>query len=303
MKKVSILISTYKSECHIHRAIDNLQCIYDKNDVEIVWVANDVNSIEDEALKRAALIFGSSIKIIHVQRESLYSSWNRAIEQSTAEIFTIYNIDDYRFIDSFNDQVDFHFSDKEINIVYSSFLINKNFLRVFQQISVEDKKNNAFTNSMIIGPYFSFSKKERFKNNFDEQFKVAGDFDFQIRRAYEGKIEKISTNAGIYFDNSQGLSTSGFVQLLEEQVVNLRYNIKDKLYPFFSFFIKFTTYEPFDLTIYGKKIHISDACENYDKICQNNSDIALSKNFIQKIYFYYYAIKFYSRLFSFILKK
>lgn len=298
MKNISILISTYKSDSHIYRAIDNLKRIVEKNDVEIIWIANDINQFEIEALKQAELLFGSFLKLVKVERENLYASWNRAVAISNSKVLTIYNIDDYRFIDNFNEQINIHNNNLDINILYSSFLINKNSSYLKQQKSVEGKANNSFTNSMIVGPYFSFVKKEiKFVNYFDEQFKVAGDFDFQVRRAFEGEFKKLEKNGGIYFDNSQGLSTSGFSQLIEEQVVNLRYNIKDKIYPFFGFFVTFSNYDPFNLFFEGTKVHVSDICKDYNKICSLNSKIALKKTFSQKVSFYYSAFKFYIRMF------
>ena len=84
---------------------------------------------------------------------------------------------------------------------------------------------------MILGPFYMFKKNSCRKIGFfDEQFKVAGDFDFAIRLALESNGKMVNENLGYYLNAGRGLSTkSNSSQSIEKDQVCFRYGIFDKI--------------------------------------------------------------------------
>ena len=161
----------------------------------------------------------------------LYSSWNRCIENSKGKYLAIWNIDDIRTKNSVELQYDI-INSNNVDFVYGNYTVVKKFGSTHGHFINHKKFNKSeLTRSMILGPFFMFKKNSCKKIGFfDEQFKVAGDFDFAIRLALESNGKMVNENLGYYLNAGRGLSTkSSSLQSIEKDQVCFRYGIFDKI--------------------------------------------------------------------------
>jgi hypothetical protein len=161
----------------------------------------------------------------------LYSSWNRCIINSKGKYLTIWNIDDLRTKNSIELQHNLIKND-HIGFVYGNYTIVKKFGSINGTFINHKKINQTeLTSSMILGPFFMFKKSLCKKIGFfDEQFKVAGDFDFAIRLALQSKGKLVNENLGYYLNAQKGLSTKlNSIQPIEKDIICMRYGIFEKV--------------------------------------------------------------------------
>ncbi len=90
---------------------------------------------------------------------------------------------------------------------------------------------------MLCGPFFLFTKSLYARvGPFDEQFKIAGDFDWCVRAAkVSNGFVRGKTLAGEFRVDGGGLSAGGSERhAVENQIICQRHHIIDKIKPFGS---------------------------------------------------------------------
>jgi len=229
--KVSVISSCYKMGNYLKIFLELLpqQTLF-KN-IEIVLNHHEPSKKEVELVKKFQKKYPGRLNhLINKSVIPLYSSWNRCIRNSKGKYLAIWNIDDLRTENSLELQYNIIKNDN-VGFVYGNYTSVKKF----------GSKNGFFINhrkfnkselirSMILGPFFMFKKNLCNKIGFfDEQFKVAGDFDFAIRLALKSKGKMIKENLGYYL-NKNGLSTRpNSLQSIEKDQICFRYGIFDKI--------------------------------------------------------------------------
>jgi GT2 family glycosyltransferase len=207
---------------------------------EVIAIANDATQRE----QRFADDFKNEpwFKFISVGREPLYATWNRGVGMAKGEAVGFWNVDDIRFPEALveadrlfldgADVVYFPFKiDRYMKILGKSFLIHK------QLINKQVPENNQttkkeFQRSMLCGPFFLFLKKFYEKvGPFDEQFKIAGDFDWCVRAAKASdKLVKAKSLGGEFRVDGSGLSAGGKLRhVTENNLIYKRHGITDKI--------------------------------------------------------------------------
>ena len=224
---ISIVTSLYNSNKYLDKYIEHIEefSIYltqNKIQHEFLIISNSPN--EEEKAKLDAIKNNENIisKIITCERESLYATWNRGIRESAYPNITFWNVDDLRFpnaiIGGLNklragaDIVYFPFIYKR----YVRFLDFSILVKIKVTKTVEfDKK--LFMTGMYVGPFFMVSKKAVSEiGNFDETFKIAGDFDWMVRAAKANlRFEKSDILGGIF--TNDGTSLSGSKNTLQQE--------------------------------------------------------------------------------------
>ncbi len=242
---ISIITSLFKSDYYLDKFSNNLS-IFAKNllsqniDFELIVIANNPSKKElafSDIFKKYPWF-----KFLSVPRESLYATWNRGVQIAKGEIIGFWNVDDIRSTEAIIEAKALF--DTGAQLVISPFLI-KRFLKIFsfylplpaQKINKQipefvPETKKLFLEGMVCGPFFLFSKKLYDRvGPFDEQFRIAGDFDWCIRAAKStDKIVKAKTIGGIFRVDGGGLS-AGANQLLavENNIVCKRHFIVDKI--------------------------------------------------------------------------
>lgn len=209
--------------------------LQDKIDFEVIVIVNDASKKETESLQ----IFKEKkwFKYLSVPREPLYATWNRGVEMAQGDVIGFWNVDDLRQPEALIDGIDL--IEKGVNLVYFPFTIKwyLNFLGIDLLVKKKVVKPDVFdrkkfTSGMHCGPFFLFAKGFYQRvGPFDEQFKIAGDFDWCVRSAkISNKFALSNINAGEFRVDGGGLSAGGKHQLkLENSVLFKRHSIPIKV--------------------------------------------------------------------------
>ncbi len=242
---ITIITSLYKSDYYINDFSKNLKIFADKlnkNNIQFEYlvIANEPTPKEQQFAKD----FGqfSWFNFFSVNRETLYASWNRGVEMAKGEIIGFWNVDDKRYGQGIVEANKLFKNGADL--VYFPFKINKyislfgNYIRVYQKTintqipEFSQSTKPEFLKSMLCGPFFMFTKAFFSKvGPFDEQFRIAGDFDWCIRSAkISNNLVKSKELGGEFRVDGGGLSAGANDRLVvENNVVYSRHNIKEKL--------------------------------------------------------------------------
>ncbi len=222
--RASLISSLYRTDAYIqawHRrtrkVLDQLNA--SNIEAEIVVVANDPTKKEMAVLEQ--LKEDSRFKVLIVGRESIYASWNRGLSESSGDICGFWNVDDVRFSKAIIDAAE-RFS-KGASLVYFPF-IYKRYVKAFGFSILAKIKifkppaydSEIFRKEMHCGPFFMF-KKDFFQKvgNFDESYKISGDYEWCTRAAKISAFEKSDTLGGIF--TNDGTTLSGSKSKLQEE--------------------------------------------------------------------------------------
>ena len=244
---ITLISSLYKPEEHLGGYLIRLKDFF--RDIserapgfEIVIVSNDTSDATRKKLEEFIKTNNAEnwLHVFNVPRESLYASWNRGVALAKNDIIGFWNVDDARYPDAVADAVKL-IKENGVELVYFPFII-KWYLKFFGLVVLVKRKKiipqvfnkREFTRSMHCGPFFIFSKSLYDRvGPFDEQFKIAGDFDWCIRAAkISDKFSRSDKIAGI-FGRYYGSNLSGGNQrhAVENNIVYARHGVPDKIQP------------------------------------------------------------------------
>jgi glycosyltransferase involved in cell wall biosynthesis len=215
--KLSIITSLYKSSDHIKKWSKLVISTSKKLDVkgiphEFIIVANNPDELELTELDKLKLI--KNFNVIAVPLEGIYATWNRGIDNATGEILTFWNVDDKRFVSSILDGVEK--IKRGEDLVYFPFIYKRYVrilgLKILAKIKVffpPSFEREKFSREMHCGPFFMSSKKMFDKvGRFNEDFKIAGDFEWCARAAKVADFYCSKVIAGIFTNDGRTLSGS-----------------------------------------------------------------------------------------------
>ena len=222
--QVSIIVSLYRTEKHLQHFLSDAYKLIDeleKHDIshELILVSNDASTKEASVLKSLKAPF----KVIFVEREPIYASWNRGIRMASGDFVTFWGVDDTRFPSGIIDGL-MKVNETGTDIAYLPFRYHR-FVRLFGLSILAKIKTftppifemSKFTTEMHIGPHFIVKRSLFDKIGFfDESFKIAGDFEFQVRAARGNvKFARVLSTSGIF--RNDGTTLSGSRALLHKE--------------------------------------------------------------------------------------
>lgn len=232
MLRVSLLASTYRSERFLGPWLRSIEELTIWPEAELVVIANDPQPAERELLHAFAGTHDQA-RVVEVEREPLYRSWNRAIAASQAPLLAIANVDDLRTPGGLAAQVAALEQDDGALFAYGPFTVVRTFPpdgAPGLHVPAEPFDREAFTRGMHAGPFVVWRRTEQPATLwFDEQLRVAADFDLIVRLSMHGTGVPVAEDLGFYYDGGTGLSTEGSRQQIEKAVLELRYGIYDKI--------------------------------------------------------------------------
>jgi hypothetical protein len=207
--------------------------------------------------------------IIGSKVTGLYNSWNICAKNAKGKYLAVWNVDDLRTKNSIEMQYNL-IKSGDTGFVYGNYTdVIKFGDHVGNFVDFSKFKKIELKRSMILGPFYMFKKNLWYKLGFfDEQFKIAGDFDFAIRLALSSKGKMVRQNLGYYLNSQQGLSTKpNRLQSIETDQIYFRYGIFDKIkkinVPYLlNFKVKSLLYR-------NKFTPINKFLKNYDKFINN----------------------------------
>jgi len=244
MCSISVITSIFNSQVFLEGYFKAIGEIENTQDIEVLLIHNAPNDQEltiiNKYLEKHSFI--RHIKI--AEREGLYSSWNRGIKLAKGKYLAVWNVDDIRTPGSLTSQKN-ALDNSDAAMCYGDFYGTDNYGpfhdRVYQYSEYQTLKK-AVLRRHIIGCFPMWRKEiHQHIGFFDEQFRLVGDFEFQIRVALKYDFVKAPSYLGYYLENqSHKLSSNRNLQDKERTVVELRYRTYDKImlhvFPFISGF-------------------------------------------------------------------
>lgn len=243
----SIITSLYRSDRYLDRFERELRhfvrYLQQRNlAFEILIIANDPTRREKELAEK--FIGQPWFVFVSVGKEPLYATWNRGVSLAKGQAVGFWNADDVRYPEAMTEALTLF--KQGAQLVYFPFKIAR-FLKIFgvfflarkqlidkQVPEFNEHTRQEFQRSMLCGPFFMFTKDLYNKAGpFDEQFKIAGDFDWCVRAVKTtDKFVKAKTVAGEFRVDGGGLSSGGSArQVVENNIIYRRYGILDKIQP------------------------------------------------------------------------
>jgi len=285
--QVSALTSCYKMENYLKTFLEfyTQQTFFKK--MEIVLDHQEPSNYEIKLVKSFQKKYPGRLKhLISNKVIPLYCSWNRCARLAKGKYLAIWNIDDLRTEDSIKIQFE-KIKKSKVGFVYGNYTNvvrfgdNKGKFVDFSKFS-----KSELTRSMILGPFYMFKKDLWSKLGFfDEQFKIAGDFDFAIRLALSSKGKMINENLGYYLNNKKGLSTrADRLQSIEKDQVCFRYGIFSKIEKKNLQYL--LGFEPKQLLQNLKFTPINKFLKQYEKFIQKriiDRELFLNSSFFKKL--------------------
>jgi GT2 family glycosyltransferase len=231
--KISVITSLYRPAQFLADYLKHVSKIVNLEECEFILVHNDPAEKELEILQK---FDRTGINIVHliVERENLYSSWNRAIKVARGQYITVWNVDDIRFPDSLLRQAQALEKNPEAAISYGDIYGTNEYQQKwerFYQFPEWESQKEEFWRSHLVNCFQMWRKSiHQSVGYYDEQFRSSGDFDFQIRTAMRYPLVKVEQPLGVYLENQpHKISSSSSTQILENNIVYLRYGVFEKI--------------------------------------------------------------------------
>lgn len=216
MPTISITSSLFQTEKFIKKWVGRLYSFAEEAEeiglnFEVNAIANEPSIFELETLNELAK--KKWFNLYTVSRESLYASWNRGAHVARANIITQWNVDDIRNAKAMHDGLSLINNGAEL--VYFPFTY-KRYIKVLgydilvkrMLINPPEFNREIFAKEMHCGPFYLFTKSLYEKvGQYDETFRIAGDYDWCVRAAkISDAIVKSQVNSGVFEKRAGTLS-------------------------------------------------------------------------------------------------
>ncbi|MBF05367.1 hypothetical protein CL644_01525 [bacterium] len=214
---ISIIISMYRTDQHLDRFLYDalkLSRALKLADIDhnFILIVNDGTKKERSALANLANPF----KVLFVDREPIYASWNRGIKEAEGKFVTFWGVDDTRFAKAIIDGLN-ALQNSRADIAYFPFryhrfvqIVGLKILAKVKTFTPPKFEKERFLKEMHLGPHF-ITRRALFERigYFDESFKIAGDYEFQTRAAKaDACLVRVLSTSGIFRNDGTTLSGS-----------------------------------------------------------------------------------------------
>lgn len=236
---ISLITSLYRADAHLPTYVGHVLDVAARLRakaglmLEIILVANDSTPAERELIARfanAAAVAGTpALEILHVERETLYASWNRGIRASSGLCLGFWNVDDLRTTEALIEG--YRLIEQGCNLAYFPYTIVQP-RRVLGLLSVNQRirypalayDRELFRRSMRGASFFLFARELYQRvGPFDPNFRIAGDFEWCVRATDITDFCPGTQLAGTFALHGDNLSESGNPLLeVEQNIVHLR---------------------------------------------------------------------------------
>ncbi len=260
--RVSILCSYYRGVAFLEGFLENCAKQTISGETELVLVLNDPTDRE-LCLVESFAAGPLSLRPVVTQRESFAASMNRGVQHAAAEYLCVGNVDDRRTPWSLESQADALDQHPGAAFAYGHYVVvSKIGSNEGRLVRPQDFDQSTFVRGMHAGPFVMWrADAGRRAGPWDEQFRVAGDYDFCARLAFEGHGVPVRRTLGYYLNDGSGLSTDQYGdQRVEGAALYWRYGAFDKV-DLLSLRRVFRDYTPGAvLSPEGERIPITSLC-------------------------------------------
>ncbi len=231
--RISLISSLFRCEKYLEGFCAALAQISNPDEVEILLLHNEPTPAESAIIKKWIPSIAATVRhIIVPEREGLYRTWNRGIVESSGKYLAIWNVDDVRSPHSLELQAACLSADPSSVLCYGSYIGVQNYGDMQGTLyEFPDYNQREFMRSCYLTPFPMWKKSVHDAiGYFDESFRSAGDYDFQIRAARFGNFVRCKEVCGLYLEAPEsGISKSGDINNIERTVCEWRYASFDKI--------------------------------------------------------------------------
>jgi glycosyltransferase involved in cell wall biosynthesis len=233
-KKFSIITCTKNSDSTLEQSILSLDN-QTYTDYEHIFI--DAYSAD----KTLSICHNAKNSKVVQKKLSLYQSLNYGIQLAKGDIVFFLHSDDYLYKNNILKKIsDIFNKNPTLDLVYGNILIkNKNSKKIVRNWK-SGIMSKFFINNFVMPPHTSiFYKKSLFDKVglFDEQYKVASDFEHMNRIFRNKKINFFYFDEYILMMDSGGLSGKSFLNVVLQNIDNikimLKYGGKTTLLPYY----------------------------------------------------------------------
>lgn len=234
MNGVSAIVSCYRAEPYLDAFFDSVRAQTVLADTEIVLVHNAPSAVELGMVEAFRRDHGDRLRHIVVEAvEPIAASFNRGIRAARHDLVTLWNVDDLRTRDSLELERAVLDSHPDAIATYGDFVIVARPGDVAGRlVRPPDFEREAFTRASLVGPFPMWRRSACAQAGlFDEQLDVAVDYDFFIRLAFRGRMQKAEGLLGYFLYAGAGLSSRPGTRLgVEQTLVELRYGLSERIH-------------------------------------------------------------------------
>ena len=212
------------------------QKVFDQCELILINANSPSSGCESNIIQVYCKKYPEQIVYLELDQDiGLYAVWNLAIRMARGEYLTNANLDDRLSPDCYavharvldcNPQVDLVYSDS-----YLTYVPNENFIINSSASIIRYPEFESSLMQKINLPSFNPMWRKALHSKygyFDEQLKIAGDWEFWLRLVVDGVLFKKAPGIhGLFYYNKQGLSLNRDQykrQLLERNLIRSRYN-------------------------------------------------------------------------------
>jgi hypothetical protein len=236
--RISIITSVFKGDYFIAPFLADItsQKVFDQCELILINANSPGVGCESNIIQVYCKKYPEQIVYLELDQDiGLYAVWNLAIRMARGEYLTNANLDDRLSPDCYevharvldcNSQVDLVYSDS-----YLTYVPNENFRINSSSSIIRYPEFESSLMQKINLPSFNPMWRKALHSKygyFDEQLKIAGDWDFWLRLVVDGVLFKKAPGIhGLFYYNKQGLSLNRDQykrQLLERNLIRSRYN-------------------------------------------------------------------------------
>lgn len=239
MIKITVITSLYNCYNYIQSFLQQVALICNKDECEFLLLHNAPQQKELDVIQTFIVDKPYIRHIIIPERESLYATWNRGCQMAKGKYIAIWNVDDIRTPESLLMQ------SKALDCTFDAVYAHGSFILVEKYgdksgvlIEEPDTKNapKAKIYRHLGGCFPMWRKAVHDSIGFmDEQFKLAGDYDFQCRVGLKYDFVKVNHMLGYYLmDSPTRLSKNSRLQQTECNLIHRRYKLNSIVNPFYS---------------------------------------------------------------------
>ena len=236
-KQITIITTTYNASRHLSMYFEGILNLRKLETYQFLIIVNAPDSTEKNIANQYQQKYPGLFDIIEIpHRETIGKSINRGFQRVATPYCSFLDVDDLREKDSFLKQMDTLESNLEIDFTYGDII------HVEQQGQTEGQYKEAlefdeheFKRNCHASPT-QFFRTQLLKKiiGWDEQWRIVGDLDFQIRAAYNCKFKK-TNGVMLYYtfptNTNERTNTSSAVNLwdVENTAVGLRYGDYERI--------------------------------------------------------------------------
>lgn len=207
---VSAIVSTYNSERFFRGCLNDLlsQSLYKKGQLEILVVDSNSQQNESSILHEFEKSYRNITYLRTVNREPLYTSWNRAIQFARGKYLTNANTDDRHREDAIEYLSSVLENSPEFALAYADIIVTENENESFEcctpksYIEYPDFDPIYQIHFGQCGPQPLWRKDLHNKyGGFADGFKTCADYEWWLRLARNEKFIHIPELLGLYLDS------------------------------------------------------------------------------------------------------